>query len=138
VAPVHYRGFASHEADMGAVVWPFPMASSQDPADPIASVQQERFLAFGRFGPCSVAGTGCDPRKPRVGWEWGCTAAGNREELCRIVVERVVVRDRQIEAIEWTPPMRPFLDQKRQRECPQGASGTRPLSFDAVLEWYVA
>ena len=45
-----------------------------------------------------------------------------REELCRIVVERVVVRDRQIEAIEWTPPMRPFLDQKRQRECPQGDS----------------
>jgi hypothetical protein len=26
----------------------------------------------------------------------------------------------------------------RQRECPQRASGTRPLSFDAVLEWYVA
>ncbi len=45
-----------------------------------------------------------------------------REELCRIVVQRVVVRDRQIEAIEWTAPMRPFLDQKRQRECPQGDS----------------
>ena len=44
-----------------------------------------------------------------------------REELCRIVVERVVVRDREVEAIEWTPPARPFFE-KRQRECPQGDS----------------
>ena len=43
-----------------------------------------------------------------------------REELCRIVVERVVVRDREVESIEWTPPARPFF--KRQRECPQGDS----------------
>jgi DNA invertase Pin-like site-specific DNA recombinase len=44
-----------------------------------------------------------------------------REELCRIVVERVVVRDREIDAIEWTPPALPFFE-KRQRECPQGDS----------------
>jgi DNA invertase Pin-like site-specific DNA recombinase len=44
-----------------------------------------------------------------------------REELCRIVIERVVVRDREIDAIEWTPPALPFFE-KRQRECPQGDS----------------
>ena len=60
-----------------------------------------------------------------------------REELCRIVVERVVVRDREVEAIEWAPPARPFFE-KRQRECPQGGSSTRPLSDDDVLAWYVA
>jgi hypothetical protein len=43
-----------------------------------------------------------------------------REELCRIVVERVVVRDRQVDAIAWTPPARPFFE--RQREYPQGDS----------------
>jgi DNA invertase Pin-like site-specific DNA recombinase len=59
-----------------------------------------------------------------------------REELCRIVVERVVVRDRQLETIDWTPPARPFFE--RQRACPQGALGTRPLSDDASLAWYVA
>ena len=44
-----------------------------------------------------------------------------REELCRILVERVVVRDREVAAIDWTPPARPFFE-KRQRECPQGDS----------------
>ena len=43
-----------------------------------------------------------------------------REELCRIVVERVVVRDRQLDTIDWTPPARPFFE--RQREYPQGDS----------------
>ena len=43
-----------------------------------------------------------------------------REELSRIVVQRVVVRDRQLEAIEWTPAARPFFE--RQREYPQGDS----------------
>jgi DNA invertase Pin-like site-specific DNA recombinase len=43
-----------------------------------------------------------------------------REELCRILVERVVVRDREVAAIDWTPPARPFFE--RQRECPQGDS----------------
>ena len=43
-----------------------------------------------------------------------------REEPCRIVVERVVVRDREIEAICWTAPARPFFE--RQREYPQGDS----------------
>ncbi len=43
-----------------------------------------------------------------------------REELSRIVVQRVVVHDRRLEAIEWTPAARPFFE--RQRECPQGDS----------------
>ena len=59
-----------------------------------------------------------------------------REELCRVVVERVVVADRQVVEIHWTAPAQPFL--KRQRECPQGGSSTRPLSDDDVLAWYVA
>ena len=33
-----------------------------------------------------------------------------REELCRILVERIVVRDRQIETIKWTPAARPFFE----------------------------
>jgi hypothetical protein len=33
-----------------------------------------------------------------------------REELCRILVERVVVRDREVAAIDWTPPARPFFN----------------------------
>jgi len=60
-----------------------------------------------------------------------------REELCRIVVEQVVVRDRAVEAIKWTPPARPFFA-KRQRECPQGGSSTHPLSEDDDLAWFVA
>ncbi len=44
-----------------------------------------------------------------------------REELCRILVERVTVRDREIDRIDWTPPARPFFE-KRQRVCPQGDS----------------
>jgi DNA invertase Pin-like site-specific DNA recombinase len=63
-------------------------------------------------------------------------SGARREELCRIVVERVVVRDRQLETIDWTPPARPFFE--KQRACPQGALGTRPLSDDADLAWYVA
>ena len=43
-----------------------------------------------------------------------------REELCRIVVERVVVGDRQVAQIEWVPAARPFFE--RQRACPQGDS----------------
>ena len=43
-----------------------------------------------------------------------------REELARIVVQRVVVRDRQVQEIVWTPPARPFLE--KQRACPQGDS----------------
>jgi hypothetical protein len=57
-----------------------------------------------------------------------------REELCRIVVERIVLRDRQVETMTWAPPARPFF-QKRQRVCPQGASGTRPPTA-LGLEWY--
>ena len=36
-------------------------------------------------------------------------SAERREELCRIVVQRVVVRNRQLEAIDWTPAARPFF-----------------------------
>jgi hypothetical protein len=31
------------------------------------------------------------------------TSPAHREELCRIVLERVVVRDREVEAIDWVP-----------------------------------
>ena len=44
-----------------------------------------------------------------------------REELARIVVQQVVVRDRQVQSITWTPPARPFFE-KKQRACPQGDS----------------
>jgi len=44
-----------------------------------------------------------------------------REELTRIVVQQVVVRDRQVQSITWTPAARPFFE-IRQRECPQGDS----------------
>ncbi len=43
-----------------------------------------------------------------------------REELCRIVVQRVVVRNRELDAIDWVPAARPFF--QRQREYPQGDS----------------
>jgi hypothetical protein len=43
-----------------------------------------------------------------------------REELCRIVVEQVVVNDRVVEDIAWTPPARPFFE--KQREYPQADS----------------
>jgi hypothetical protein len=59
-----------------------------------------------------------------------------REELCRVVVQRVVVRARRLEPIEWVPAARPFFE--RQREYPQGGLGTRPLSVDDSLAWYVA
>jgi hypothetical protein len=50
----------------------------------------------------------------------GVASPPRREELCRIVIERIMVKDRQVEAIEWTPPVRPFFE--KQRECPQGDS----------------
>jgi hypothetical protein len=90
----------------------------------------------------SVVGTATLPHPGVDGWPVG-TPGGRghlvgtrREELCRIVVERVVVRDRQLETIDWTPPARPFFE--RQREYPQGALRTRPLSDDSSLAWYVA
>ncbi|HET7494186.1 MAG TPA: recombinase family protein [Candidatus Limnocylindrales bacterium] len=43
-----------------------------------------------------------------------------REELCHIVIDRVVVRDREIETLEWAHPVRVFFE--RQREYPQGDS----------------
>ena len=42
-----------------------------------------------------------------------------REELSRILVERVTVRDREIVAIDWTPQARPFFE---NGWCPQGDS----------------
>ncbi len=47
-------------------------------------------------------------------------ASPEREELCRIVVQKVVVDDREIASIDWTPPAAPFFE--RQRWCPQGDS----------------
>jgi DNA invertase Pin-like site-specific DNA recombinase len=47
-------------------------------------------------------------------------SAARQEELCRIVVERVVVNDLKVEEIVWTPPARPFFE--KQQECPQGDS----------------
>ena len=52
-------------------------------------------------------------------------SGARREELCRIVIERVVVRDRQVQTIEWQPPARPFFarpSEERQRAWPQGDS----------------
>jgi hypothetical protein len=65
-----------------------------------------------------------------------------REELCSLLIEKVIVRDRQLHSITWVPAARPFF--KWQRKCPQGGSGTRPLSNpgeldeDDPLVWYVA
>jgi hypothetical protein len=44
----------------------------------------------------------------------------SRGELCRIVIDRIVVNDRQVDSIAWTPPVRPFFE--KQRVCPQGDS----------------
>lgn len=52
------------------------------------------------------------------------------------MVEAVVVNDRMVEEIVWTPPARPFFE--KQRECPQGGLGTRPLLSDDDLAWYAA
>lgn len=43
-----------------------------------------------------------------------------REELARIVIERVVLRNREVDAIHWVPAVRPFFE--KQRVCPQGDS----------------
>jgi hypothetical protein len=43
-----------------------------------------------------------------------------REELCRLLVERIVVRDRRIEMIRWTPPARPSF--RFQQWYPHGDS----------------
>jgi hypothetical protein len=59
-----------------------------------------------------------------------------QEELCRIVVEQVVVNDLKVEEIVWTPPARPFFE--KQRECPQGGLRTRLLLTDDSLAWYAA
>jgi len=57
-----------------------------------------------------------------------------QEELCRIVVEAVVVNDREVEEIVWTPPARPFFE--RQRECPQGGLSTHPPTDSRTLAYY--
>jgi hypothetical protein len=43
-----------------------------------------------------------------------------REELSRIVVKPLVIRDRRLASIKWIPAVRPFFE--GQRECPQGDS----------------
>jgi len=57
-----------------------------------------------------------------------------RAELCRIVVERVVVDDRQVDSIIWTPPAAPFLE--RQWWRPQGVLRAQPQRTDDPLAWY--
>jgi hypothetical protein len=53
------------------------------------------------------------------------------------VIEQVVVNDRVVEDIVWTPPARPFFE--KQREYPQAGLRTRPLSDDDEdLAWWVA
>ena len=46
------------------------------------------------------------------------------------------MRDREVSAIDWTAPMRPFLESRRW--YPQGDLSTRPLSLDDSLAWYAA
>ncbi|MGH7122752.1 MAG: zinc ribbon domain-containing protein, partial [Stellaceae bacterium] len=67
----------------------------------------------------------------------GVASHARREELCRIVIERVVVEDRHVAEITWTPAARPFFA-KRQRACPQGGLSARPLSDEDDLAWFVA
>lgn len=57
--------------------------------------------------------------KSRLAATRGCCRR-SVEELCRIVLARVIVRDRQVDAIHWVPDVRPFFE--RRRECPQGDS----------------
>jgi hypothetical protein len=47
-----------------------------------------------------------------------------REELCRIVLERVVVRDREVEAMDWTPAAHPFFEKQR---------GVPPRGFEPLI-----
>lgn len=48
------------------------------------------------------------------------SSPARREELCRIVVQKVLVRNRQLAGIEWVPAARPFFE--KRYECPQGDS----------------
>jgi hypothetical protein len=59
-----------------------------------------------------------------------------REEPCRIPVERVVVRDRGVESIDWTPSV--HRSSKKSGSAPKGAVGTHPLSDHDSLAWYAA
>ncbi len=79
---------------------------------------------------CSTSDAGAADQAPGTDQKhngWGdmpeaiaVASPARREELCRIVVERVVIRDRRLESIAWTPPVRPFFE--KQRVCPQGDS----------------
>lgn len=51
-----------------------------------------------------------------------------RAELARLLIEEAVATDGAV-AVTWSGPALPFFE-KRQRECPQGVSSTRPLSDD--------
>ena len=59
-----------------------------------------------------------------------------RAELARLLIENAVATDGAV-AIEWSGPARPFFE-TGWWVCPQGASGTRPLSDEDPLAWYVA
>jgi hypothetical protein len=40
-----------------------------------------------------------------------------------MLIERVVIWDREVEAIEWTPPARPFFEAKTAGVPPRGLAG---------------
>ena len=83
--------------------------------------------------PCStLTGPSCWPCPRRSRWRQRPPGRALPD-----LVEQVVVRDREVEAIEWTPPARPFFE-KRQREYPQGVLRARPPSDQDVLAWYAA
>jgi hypothetical protein len=46
----------------------------------------------------------------------------------------VVVNNRKVEEIVWTPPARPFFE--KQRECPQGGLRAHPPTDSVRLAFY--
>jgi len=50
------------------------------------------------------------------------------------LVEQVVVNDRNVEDIVWTPPARPFFE--KQREYPQGGLRAHPSTDSVGLAYY--
>ena len=93
----------------------FPRLSRYDPLLLVVAVRP-----VGAAGGVVSDGGGVPPVSSALPDAIEAASPERREELSRIVVQRVVVRDRRLETIEWTPAARPFFE--RQRECPQGDS----------------
>ena len=55
-----------------------------------------------------------------VVWEARLVVATSARRVALVVIDRVTVRDREIDAVRWVHPYRVFWE--RQRECPQGDS----------------